>query len=161
MAQLFMLFTPIVLIEELCIAAMLARDEFSRFNTIRIVRPSATLALLVALVLFGALTPSLAVFAYIAPTLPITFYLSRLLWRSYQPRWFAGVRQLRRSLVMLFSYGLRSYGNELMTTLSENLGRALVVGAAHARQHGALRGVLELSADAQRLSVRGGYGFIP
>ena len=128
MAQLFMLFTPVVLIEELCIAAMLARDEFKRFNVVRIVRPSATLALLVALALSGVLTPSLAVFAYIAPTLPITFYLSRLLWRSYQPRWFEGVIQLRRSLTMLFSYGLRSYGNELMTTLSANLGRALVVG---------------------------------
>ncbi len=128
LAQVFMLFTPIILTEELCVAALLARDEFRLFNKVRIIRPVAALMLLVTLALLGTLTPALAVLAYIAPTLPITAFLSSFLWRAYRPARFPSWRSLRRPFAQLFSYGLRSYGNELTAALSENLGRALVVG---------------------------------
>lgn len=128
LAQVLMLLTPVVLAEEFCVAALLARDSFRLFNTIRIIRPVAALTLLIALALVGALTPFRAALVYIAPTLPITLYLSLRLWRNVRPTLRPGWQMLRRSFTQLFSYGLRSYGNELMTTLSEHLGRALVVG---------------------------------
>ena len=131
-AKMLMLFAPAVLLDDIFSSALRARGNYTLFNVIRFLRPAATVAALLTLALLGWLTPFTACLCYLVPSLPISAWLFGQIWRVYNPVW-TGLRQVTTSL---FSYGVRSYGIDLLGTLSLQLDKALVVGLLSAPSMG-------------------------
>lgn len=131
-AKILLLFAPAVLLDEIFSSALRARDDYTLYNVIRFLRPLATIGALLTLALLGLLTPFRACLCYLVPSLPISVWLLRRLWHLYRPTW----RNLGREARSLSSYGLRSYGVDLLGALSLQLDKALVVGLLSASSMG-------------------------
>ena len=131
-AKVLMFFAPAVLLDEVFASALRARGDFALFNVIRFLRPTATLGALLALALLGWLTPFTACLCYLVPSLPISAWLLGRVWRAYRPVW-AGLGNIFKNLL---SYGVRSYGIDLLGTLSLQLDKVLVVGLLSASSMG-------------------------
>lgn len=131
-AKLLMLFAPAVLMDNVFSAALTAKGSFGMYNFIRFLRPSATVLALLILALCGWLTPFRACLCYLLPSLPISAWLLHHMWRSYRPVW----RGLRTTFKRVVSYGLRSYGIDILGTLSLQIDKALVVGLLSASSMG-------------------------
>jgi O-antigen/teichoic acid export membrane protein len=123
-AQWFMLTAPLALLSATFGAALEAKGDFTTSNQTRYLPSLMTLAILGVLALAHALTPFTAGLAYALPGLPIFFWMLHHLWKRFQPRWHG----LGASYKRLLSYGLRSYGIDLVGTLSAQVDQALVVG---------------------------------
>lgn len=122
-AQWFMPTAMLALLSVTFMAVLEARGEFAIANHLRYLSPLGTLAILSGLALAGKLTPVTAALAYILPGLPVFFWLLTYLWHIFQPRW----RGLGPSYLRLLGYGLRSYGIDLLGTLSGQVDQALVI----------------------------------
>jgi O-antigen/teichoic acid export membrane protein len=122
-AQLYMLLAPIVLLTEIFFSILEANHEFTFVNQLRSLQPLFTLFLLGALALTQQLTPFTAALAYSIPGLPLFFWMSKYLWQRFRPRW----KGLGSAYRLLFSYGIRAYGMNLLGTLAEKIDQALVV----------------------------------
>jgi O-antigen/teichoic acid export membrane protein len=144
-AQLLMLNAPVVLLVPVLNAALEASGEFHRSNIVRLAIPSLALAGLLVMAGLGVLTPIRAALCYVFNGLPVLWMLYRL-WRLYRPT-LAGLGQ---SLRRLTSFGVRSYGIDLLNTLALQIDQVLVVGFLAAAQVGAY--VVALSA-ARLLNV--------
>lgn len=131
-AKVLMLFAPAVLLDEIFSSALRARGDYALYNVVRFLRPLATIAALLTLALLGLLTPFRACLCYLVPSLPISLWLLRRLWRLYKPSW----SKLGPATRGLTSYGLRSYGVDLLGALSLQLDKALVVGLLSASSMG-------------------------
>ena len=131
-AKLLLLFAPAVLLDEIFSSALRARGDYPLYNAIRFLRPLATVTALLTLALLGLLTPFRACLCYLVPSLPISLWLLRRLWRLYKPTW----GRLGSATRSLTSYGLRSYGVDLLGALSLQLDKALVVGLLSASSMG-------------------------
>jgi O-antigen/teichoic acid export membrane protein len=123
-AQLGMLVAPVALVGVMLEAVFQAREEFTLYNALRYVPPTLTLLALIFLALFDLLTPFSAALSYLLVGLPVSIWALVRSWRLYRPRW----RGLRPAFRNLTSYGVRSYGIDLSTTLSRELDKVLVVG---------------------------------
>lgn len=124
-AQWLMIFAPLLLLMAAFSHVLRAREEFAAFNTARVLPPMLTLLTLISLVLTDRLTPLSAALAYLLPRAPIVFWLAFRLWRTYRPT----MRGIRTSFRSLTSYGIRSYGVDLLGGLvAGQLDRVLVVG---------------------------------
>ncbi len=124
-AQQFMLFSPLISLIGVFLAVLRAREEFTIFNAARYLLPGFTLLVLVLLTLTHHLTPVNAALAYMLPYVPVFLWLAIRLWRMYRPT-LAGLRASFRSLT---SYGVRSYGVDLLGQLvAGRLDQMLVVG---------------------------------
>ena len=124
-AQWLMLGSPLILLINALYGVLRARDEFTAFNTIRCLLPLSTLLILVSLWVFYRLTPFYAAAAYIVPWAPLLLWMVYHLWRTYHPT----LRDVRESFRLLTSYGIRSYGVDLLGQLvAGRLDRILVVG---------------------------------
>lgn len=125
LAQGLMPLSPILLLVLICTHALQAREEFGRYNLVRYLHPAMTLLALAALALWGHLTPFTATLSYVLPAVPVFLWLTVHLWRVYGPAWkglsWPAFGRMR-------SYGLRSYGVELLGPTSSQLDRVLVVG---------------------------------
>jgi antigen flippase len=104
--------------------ALQARGEFTLYNAVRYLQPLLTLLALGLLALVQGLTPFSAALSYVLPGIPVFFWMLARLWRSYRPVW----QGLGSAFKRLTSYGLRSYGVDLLGTLGDQLDRVLVVG---------------------------------
>lgn len=131
-AKILMLFAPAVLLDEIFSSALRAKGNYALFNMIRFLRPSVTVAALLTLALLGWLTPFRATLCYLVPSLPISVWLFTQIWRVYRPVW-SGLGETAKTL---FSYGVRSYGIDLLGALSLQLDKALVVGLLSASSMG-------------------------
>jgi O-antigen/teichoic acid export membrane protein len=124
-AQWLMLFAPMSLINLVILPAFLVREEFGTYNAVRFLIPLLTLLTLVSLAFSHNLTPYSAALAYALPLAPVTLWMLARLWRLYRPVW----RGLGSDFKSLTSYGLRSYGLDLLGPhVAGQLDRALVVG---------------------------------
>ncbi len=123
-AQWLMLTTPLVMFSIVFSAALQAREEFAFYNAVRYLPPLLTLLTLGLLALVQGLTPFSAALSYILPVVPVFLWMLVRLWRFYRPAW----QGLGLALKRLVSYGLRSYGVDLLGTLSRQLDQVLVVG---------------------------------
>lgn len=124
LAQWLMLLAPLVLLHLMFIAALQAREEFSLYNASRYFVPFAALLAVALLALVQSLTPLSASLAYLLPEVPIFLWLLIRLWRSYHPVW----QGLSTAFKRLTSYGLRSYGVDVLALAVPLLDRALVAG---------------------------------
>ena len=124
-AQWFMLLAPLSLLNLISLHAFLAREEFGMYNVARYLSPLLTLLALVSLALSRELTSYSAALAYLLPGAPVTIWMVIRLWRIYRPVW----RDLGSDFKRLTSYGLRSYGLDLLgSQVAGQLDRVLVVG---------------------------------
>jgi O-antigen/teichoic acid export membrane protein len=145
-AQLAMFFAPLMLLSLTFNFVLQAREEFTLYNAVRYLNPFATLLILVSLAFTRDLTPFDAALAYLLPTVPIFLWLLIRLWRLYRPTW----RGLGWAAKRLTSYGVRSYGIDLLGQLSFYLDRIFVVGLLTPASMGLYTVALSL---AQMLSV--------
>jgi O-antigen/teichoic acid export membrane protein len=123
-AQWAMLAAPLILFVDAFGFILRAREEFALYNAFRYSQPLLTLIILGVLALSDRLTPFNAVLAYLLPAAPAFLWMLVRLWRLYHPVW----QDLSPAFKRLTSYGSRSYGIDLLTTLSTQLDRILVVG---------------------------------
>lgn len=124
MAQLLMPIVPIFLLAQLFALALDASSQFAISNIGRYMMPLGTLLLLYGLVISHNITPYTAALAYILPG--IVVFLSRVAYlrKVFKFQWSGLTKTYRR----LMSYGVRSYGVELVKTLSGKLSQVVIVG---------------------------------
>ena len=119
----FMLFAPPILVMYVIRSHLESKGEFTRSIMGQLVTVSYTLAALIGLRLSGHLTPISAAFAYYVPSFVLTIWLLKRLW----PRMHVHVAWLRQDVATLLSYGCRSYGTDLINSLSSQLDLAVIV----------------------------------
>jgi O-antigen/teichoic acid export membrane protein len=102
---------------------LMARDRFLAYNALRLAQPVLSLVLIASLWMAGALTPYTAAAAVLISYVPALFFALAELW-SRPPASGGFVDASRR----LLSYGIRAYGQDLVSTLADQMDRVLVVG---------------------------------
>jgi O-antigen/teichoic acid export membrane protein len=122
-ARLFLLNTPISTFFLVGRAAVESQGGFGVSNLSLLGPPSFTLLALAGLWLTHTFTPVNAAWCYVPAGLPSLYWLMRGVHRSFHPRF----RDMFRSMRLLFSYGIRSYGIDLCGTMSIYVDQALVV----------------------------------
>lgn len=141
-AQVLMLHAPILLVTPICNRALEAIGEFSVSNWVRLLSPLITLVLLGVLALLGEMTPLRAALSYIAGSVTLVWMLVRL-WQRYAPQ----LKSFATSVKRLMSFGTRSYGIDLLGTVSAQIDQILVVGVLAP----ALVGAYAVALSAARL----------
>ena len=123
-AQVGMITAPVVLFTVAFTSVLTARNEFRLYNLVRLGQPLACLAILSGLALAGRLNPYSAAVAVLVAGVPWCLWMFVRFWRLYAPRWSG----LGWASGRLLSYGLRSYGVDLLRGLSDQMDRIIVVG---------------------------------
>lgn len=123
-SQWFMLTSPISLLGLVFVSAFEARDEFTFSNQIRYFVPLTTLAALLVLMGLNVDNPITFGMAYVLPSVPVGIWMFTRLLSRYDFQ-LGGVR---RTSMLLLDYGVKSYGIDLIGSLSGRIGQALVVG---------------------------------
>lgn len=140
-AQWFLITVPICSITLAGRAVLEASHDFSASNAIQTLTPFATLIGLLAFLSFHRLDPLQAAIAYIAACIP-TFGLMivRL------PRiGMNGLKSYTHTLKRLLSYGIRSYGIDVLGTLALQVDQVLVISLLSPGAMGSYVVVLSLS----------------
>ncbi len=140
-AQWFLITVPLCSVTLVGRAVLEASHDFSGSNAIQIITPFATLIGLLCFVVAHHLTPITAAIAYIAASGPAFWYMAtrlrRVSARVVPPR-IATVKQI-------LSYGIRSYGIDVLGTLTLQVDQVLVVGMLSPSAMGSYVVVLSLS----------------
>lgn len=122
-AQWFMLFAPQVLTQLVIRAHFEANGEFTRSILTQLVPTFLTLVALLILRFLNLLSPVTAALCYLAPPCLVTFSLLIQTW----PRMVPGFVSFREDVAILLTYGLRSYGADLINALSGQIDVAIIV----------------------------------
>lgn len=140
-AQWFLLVTPLCSTAFIFRGALEANGAFSSSNLAQILNPAVTLAMLLLLLAVHHFNTFTAACAYILAAFPILFLL---LW---QARHFfgEGARPNLATSKLLLSYGIRSYGIDLLGTLGLQVDQVLVVSFLVPAQLGIYVVMLSLS----------------
>lgn len=120
--QLYMLFVPVALLSLLYTGLVQGQEDFRRYNTLRLLQPLVTLALLASLALTDSMTPAGAAFAFLVPCLPATLWVW---WRTRNV--YRLTRRFRAEARQLLSYGLRSYGVDLLGVFTNQIDKIMIV----------------------------------
>jgi O-antigen/teichoic acid export membrane protein len=140
-AQWFLLATPLCSMTLAGRAILEASDEFGMSNAVQTLTPVATLLGLGAFLLAHRLNPYTAGIAYILATVP-TFALMLMRVRRFGSwNWKFSTSACR----LLLSYGVRSYGIDLLGTLALQVDQVLVVSLLSPSAMGSYVVVLSLS----------------
>jgi antigen flippase len=146
-AQLLMAFAPQVTLNLILTAMLEAQGDFKTANAMRVISTVCTLVLLAILAASGVLTPFRSALSYLVPPVLTGVWTawrlrSFFLRKSFDPR--PGLR-------VLGSYGLRSYGVDVLQTLSAQVDQVLVVGILNASSMGIYTVALSTSRVLQNL----------
>jgi O-antigen/teichoic acid export membrane protein len=140
-AQLMMLATPFELLGVIFMAALESEGKFRIANQFRNFSPLATLGLLGGMAITQTLTPLTSGLAYVLPSFPISVWIFIYLGKLLNPQW----RELNISCRKLLSYGVRSYGIDLLGTLTGQVDQVLVIGLLSPSSMGMYAVALSLS----------------
>ncbi|MDP4098952.1 oligosaccharide flippase family protein [Paenibacillus sp. P96] len=121
-AQLSMVMCPVIAISQINNAMMQVRGEYRQYNIFRYIVPLSTLALLGLLIITGYISPYTSALAYLLPSVPVYVVVTVRLIREYRPKIKNGWLHFKR----LFSYGMGSYGNDLMGQVSIYIDQILI-----------------------------------
>lgn len=123
-AQWAMLIAPVTLLLRSAKGILQARGEFRLYNRNHYVPPLVSLVALAALASFGFLNPLTGAVAVLSPSLPVL--VANLVWiaRIERPRFCKPAHSARE----LLSYGLRSWGKDVVGTLATEVDRAVLIG---------------------------------
>jgi O-antigen/teichoic acid export membrane protein len=123
-AQLFLINAPICILVQLCRATFEASHDFKASTRSQWLIPAMNLLGLVLLAVFHFFSTLTAGYVYVFAGAPVILWLLSEVWKNYRPR----LHRLQESAKILLSYGVRSYGIDLCTTLSLYVDQTLVVG---------------------------------
>ncbi len=131
-AQWFMLISPVVLLNLVFTRAFEARDEFTVSNQLRYFVPLATLASLLVMIGFNVSSPIVFGMAYALPIIPISIWMFNRLRSRYDFQ----LTRFGETSKLLLEYGSKAYGIDLIGSLSDKIGQAIVVGMLNATSMG-------------------------
>lgn len=140
-SEWFLVTVPICSVTLAGRATLEASDDFSTSNAVQTLTPFATLMGLLAFWAAHRLTPYTAAFAYIAASIPTFWFMYKRVRRLGLTRW-----SLDPAIVkLMLSYGVRSYGVDLLGTLALQVDQVLVVSLLSPSAMGSYVVVLSLS----------------
>jgi O-antigen/teichoic acid export membrane protein len=140
-AQMFMLVTPLLSLTLTGRATLEANGHFNYSNQILILYPATTLLGLLVLFGFHRLSPVSAALAYAFNAVPSFAYMVYRTLPLLETRWQISINACKTML----SYGLRSYGVDLLGTLALQVDQVVVVSMLSAGQMGVYGVILSLS----------------
>ena len=141
-SQGMMLFSPLILSSVACNVALSAHGEFSVGNKANYLMPFLTFLGLITLVITNKISPYTSSIIYLIPTLPVAFWLIYTQRKYIRPVPFhVGQKYAKK----LSSYGIRSFGSDLLTMVSSQIDQVLVVGLLSATSMGQYSVALSLS----------------
>ena len=123
-AQWFLIFTPICSVSLAGRSVLEANGLFGKSNAQQLMVPALTLVLLLSALASHHLTVSVAALAYTLPTIPVFFFMVKQL-RPLLPKPLHVPRLWACKL--LLSYGIRSWGIDLLGTLGGQVDQVLVI----------------------------------
>lgn len=131
-AQICMIFATQVMLNLIITAMLEALGEFKLSNLVRLTSTVAILLTLTALFALHAMTPFAAALAYLAPPSVVS------LWAAWKLRthFVLPSARVRSGFRALGSYSVRSYGIDILVTLSLQVDQVLVVGFLNASAMG-------------------------
>ncbi|WP_025681288.1 oligosaccharide flippase family protein [Paenibacillus massiliensis] len=121
-AQISMILCPLVAISQVNNAMLQVRGEYKQYNLFRYITPLATLLGLGILIVTGMMNPYTSALAYLLPAVPVYAMVTVRLIRTYKPKIKNGWAHFKR----LFTYGMGSYGNDLMGQVSQYIDQILI-----------------------------------
>ncbi|MCC0177662.1 oligosaccharide flippase family protein [Waterburya agarophytonicola K14] len=140
-AQLFMPIVPIFLLAQLFAVSLEASSQFAISNVGKYMMPVGTLIMLVGFVASDNMTSYNAAMAYVLPGIVVFATRVGYLRNMFKFRWVG----LKNAYRLLVGYGIRSYGVELVKTLSGQLSQVVIVGLLSSNNLGIYVVALSLS----------------
>ncbi len=123
-AQVSMIGCPLIVVSQINNAAFQFRGDYKTFNWQRYLVPLLTLAVIGILILTGSMNPYTTALAYLGPSVPLFIWMTLLLLRTYKVK----MRNTYRNFKRLFTYGLGSYGNDLLGQFSTYIDQIIIAG---------------------------------
>lgn len=123
-SQWSMVLCPLIVISQINNAILQVRDEYKQYNRMRYLVPLSTLALLALLIATGTMNAHTSAAAYLLPAVPFYVGMTVRMLKIYGPELRLGLGHFKR----LFTYGLGSYGNDLMGQVSSYIDQILIAG---------------------------------
>jgi O-antigen/teichoic acid export membrane protein len=140
-AQCSMVLCPFFVISQINNAAMQVRGEFKQYNKQRYLAPLCTLTGLALLIVTGTMNPYTSALAYLLPSIPFIVGTTLRLLKAYKPEKTEGWLTFRK----LISYGMGSYGNDLMGNVSYYVDQIIIAGMLNAKHLGLYAVAVSLS----------------
>ncbi|MNI07408.1 Polysaccharide biosynthesis protein [compost metagenome] len=140
-SQFSMLFVPLIVFSQINNAMMQVRGEYKLYNRMRFLVPLSTLVVLGVLIVTGTMSAHLSAVAYLAPAIPFYIWTTWRLIRIYG----VVIKDSLRSFKQLITYGLGSYGNDLMGNVSYYIDQIIIVGLLNPAQLGLYAVAVSLS----------------
>lgn len=123
-AQYSMILCPLIVVSQINNAAFQFRGDYKTFNWLRYLSPLLTLAMIGILILTGTINPYTTALAYLVPSVPLFIGMTISLLRTYKVK----MRQTYLNFKRLFTYGLGSYGNDLLGQFSSYIDQIIIAG---------------------------------
>ncbi|WP_235886308.1 oligosaccharide flippase family protein [Paenibacillus cymbidii] len=123
-AQWSMLLVPLMVFSQINNAVMQVRGEYKQYNRLRFLVPCCTLALLIVLIAAGRMSPTTTALAYLLPSVP--FYIGNTI--RLLGLYKVAFQDAYASFKRLITYGMGSYGNDLMGNVSYYIDQIVIVG---------------------------------
>ena len=132
-AQYSMMVAPFGILNLVNISVLQADGRFTLYNLFRLGQPMLTVGLLGLFWLLDWLSPLTAALAYLGPLVPLSGLILFVVLRESLP----SILGIWQACGRLLSYGVRSYGVDILGTLGAQIDRALVVALFSASTLGA------------------------
>ncbi|MBY3622786.1 oligosaccharide flippase family protein [Acinetobacter sp. CUI P1] len=123
-AQWSMIQCPLMVVAQINNAAYQFRGEYQKFNGLRYVIPLLTLVIIGILIMGGWMNPFTTALAYLVPGAPLFIGMTISLLRTYKVKMKNAYLNFKR----LFTYGLGSYGNDLLGQFSYYIDQIVIAG---------------------------------
>ncbi|WP_340006963.1 oligosaccharide flippase family protein [Paenibacillus sp. FSL K6-0276] len=123
-AQWSMIQCPLMVVAQINNAAYQFRGEYQKFNGLRYVIPLLTLVIIGILIMGGWMNPFTTALAYLVPGAPLFIGMTISLLRTYKVKMKDAYLNFKR----LFTYGLGSYGNDLLGQFSYYIDQIVIAG---------------------------------
>lgn len=123
-AQWSMILCPLIVVSQVNNAAFQFRGDYRTFNWLRYLIPLLTLAAIGILILTGHMNPYTTALAYLVPSVPLFIGMTVALLRTYKVK----LRDAYLNFKRLFTYGMGSYGNDLLGQFSYYIDQIIIAG---------------------------------
>ncbi|KGE19212.1 oligosaccharide flippase family protein [Paenibacillus wynnii] len=123
-AQWSMILCPLIVVSQINNAAFQFRGDYKKFNWLRYLTPLLTLIMIGVLILTHTMNPFTTAFAYLFPSVPLFIWMTFNLLRTYRVKMRDSYQQFKK----LFTYGLGSYGNDLLGQFSFYIDQIIIAG---------------------------------
>lgn len=123
-AQWSMILCPLIVVSQINNATFQFRGDYKRFNALRYIIPLLTLVIIGVLIATKTISPFTTAVAYLAPSVPLFIWMTISLLRTYKVK----MRNTYQQFKKLITYGLGSYGNDLLGQFSYYIDQIIIAG---------------------------------